>query len=59
LKFALTLFISDVMVIDMSPEESIKIVSRGFEAFNTGNTSDVHLFIGPDYIDRESQSHKD
>lgn len=43
----------------MSPEENIKIVRRAFEAFNTGNTSDVHLFIGPDYIDRESQSHKD
>ena len=43
----------------MSPEENIKIVRRAIEAFNTGNTSDVHLFIGPDYIDRESQSHKD
>lgn len=43
----------------MSPEENIKIVRLAIEAFNTGNTSDVHLFIGPDYIDRESQSHKD
>jgi hypothetical protein len=59
LKFALTLFISDVLVTDMSPAENIKIVRRAIEAFNTGNTSDVHLFIGPDYIDRESQSHKD
>ncbi|HEY8522660.1 MAG TPA: hypothetical protein VIL14_02770 [Nitrososphaeraceae archaeon] len=59
MKFALTLFISDVLVTDVSPEENIKIVGRAIEAFNTGNTSDVHLFIGPDYIDRESQSHKD
>jgi hypothetical protein len=59
LKFALTLFISDVLVTDMSPEENIKIVRHAFEAFNTGNTSDVHLFKGPDYIDRESRSHKD
>jgi hypothetical protein len=40
----------------MSPEENIKIVRRAIEAFNTGNTSDVHLFIGPDYI-TENHNH--
>ena len=43
----------------MSPKENIKIVRRAMEAFNSGNTSDVHLFIGSDCIDRESESHKD
>jgi len=43
----------------MSPQENIKIVRRAIKAFNTGNTSNVPEFINPEYINRESQSHKD
>jgi hypothetical protein len=43
----------------MSPEENIKIVRLAIEAFNTGDTNNVHQFMSPDYINRESQSHKD
>lgn len=43
----------------MSIEENIKIVRRSIDAFNTGDTSNVHQFISPDYVNRESQSHKD
>ena len=43
----------------MSVEENIKIVRRAIEAFNTGNTSNADQFISPDYVNRESQSHKD
>ena len=43
----------------MSPEENIKIVRRAIEAFNTGDTSNVHQFISPEYINKVSQSHKE
>jgi len=43
----------------MSPQENIKTVRRAIEAFNTGDASNVHEFISPEYINRESQSHKD
>jgi predicted ester cyclase len=43
----------------VSIEENIKIVRRSIDAFNTGDTSNVHQFISPDYVNRESQSHKD
>ena len=43
----------------MSPQENIKTVRRAIKAFNTGNTSNVPEFISPEYINRESQSHKD
>ena len=43
----------------MSVEENIKIVRRVIEAFNIGNTSNADQFISPDYVNRESQSHKD
>jgi nogalonic acid methyl ester cyclase / aklanonic acid methyl ester cyclase len=44
---------------DMSVQENIKIVRRAIEAFNTGDISNVHQFISPDYINKESQSHKE
>lgn len=43
----------------MSPQQNIKTVRRAIKAFNTGNTSNVPEFISPEYINRESQSHKD
>jgi hypothetical protein len=43
----------------MSPQENIKTVRRAIEAFNTGDASNVHEFISPEYINRESQSYKD
>lgn len=43
----------------MSPQENIKTVRRAIEAFNTGDASNVHEFISPEYSNRESQSHKD
>ena len=43
---------------DVPIEENIKIVRRSIDAFNTGDTN-VHQFISPDYVNRESQSHKD
>lgn len=43
----------------MSVQENIKIVRRAIEAFNTGDISNVHQFISPDYINKESQSHKE
>ena len=42
----------------MSPQENFKTVRRAIEAFNTGDASNVHEFISPEYINRESQSHK-
>lgn len=42
----------------MSLEENIKLVRRAIEAFNTGDTSRVHEFIGDDYIDRDSYMSK-
>ena len=44
---------------DVPIEENIKIVRRSIDAFNTGDTTNVHQFISPDYVNRESQSHKD
>ena len=43
----------------MSPQEHIKTVRRATEAFNTGNTSNVHEFISSVYINKESQRAKD
>jgi steroid delta-isomerase-like uncharacterized protein len=43
----------------MSPQENIKTVRRAIEAFNTGDASNVHEFISPEYINRDSQSYKD
>ena len=43
----------------MSPQEHIKIVRRAIEAFNTGDIRNVHEFISPEYINRESQRAKD
>ena len=43
----------------MSTQENIKIVRRAIEAVNTGDTSNVYEFISPDYVNRESQKHKD
>ena len=43
----------------MSSQENIKTVRRAIEAFNTGDTSGVHEFISPDYVNRESQKAKD
>lgn len=42
-----------------STEDNIKIVRRAMDAFNTGDISSVSEFISPEYINRESQSHKD
>ena len=47
------------LVTDVSIDENIKIVRRSIEAFNTGDTSNVHQYISPDYVNRKSQSHKD
>jgi hypothetical protein len=41
----------------MSIKENIKIVRRAIEGFNTGNISNVDQLIGPDYINKKSQSH--
>src|SRR5918996_4912609 len=43
----------------MSPQEHIKIVRRAIETFNTGDIRNVHEFISPEYINRESQRAKD
>jgi hypothetical protein len=43
----------------MSSQENIKTVRRAIEAFNTGDTSSVHEFISPNYVNRESQKAKD
>ena len=43
----------------MATQENIKIVRRVIEAVNTGDTSNVHEFISPGYVNRESQEHKD
>jgi nogalonic acid methyl ester cyclase / aklanonic acid methyl ester cyclase len=43
----------------MSPQENTRIVKRVIDAFNTGDTSKVHEFISPEYVNRESQKHKD
>ena len=43
----------------MSSQENVKTVRRAFEAFNTGDTSNVHDFVSSDYINRESQKAKD
>ncbi len=43
----------------MSSQENIRIVRRVIEAFNTGDTSNVHDFVSPDYLNRESQKAKD
>jgi hypothetical protein len=43
----------------MSVQENIKTVRCAIEAFNTGDTTNLHHFISPDYINKESQSHKD
>ena len=40
----------------MSSQENIKTVRRAIEAFNTGDTSGVHDFISPDYVNREHKS---
>jgi hypothetical protein len=42
----------------MSTQQNIKTVRRAIEAFNTGDTNNVHEFISPEYVNRESQSHK-
>ncbi|HEY7081078.1 MAG TPA: ester cyclase [Nitrososphaeraceae archaeon] len=43
----------------MSSQENIKIVRRAIEAFNTGDTSNVHEFVSSKYLNRESQKAKD
>ena len=43
----------------MSSQENIKIVRRAMEAFNTGDTTNVHEFISSEYLNRESQKAKD
>ncbi|HET6640622.1 MAG TPA: ester cyclase [Nitrososphaeraceae archaeon] len=43
----------------MSSQENIKTVRRAIEAFNMGDTSSVHEFISPDYVNKESQKAKD
>lgn len=43
----------------MSPQENINTIRRAIEAFNTGEISNFHEFIGSEYINRESQKHKD
>jgi nogalonic acid methyl ester cyclase/aklanonic acid methyl ester cyclase len=43
----------------MSRQQNIKTVRRAIEAFNTGDTNSVQEFISPEYINRESQSHKE
>jgi predicted ester cyclase len=43
----------------MSPQEHIKTVRRAIEAFNTGDTKNVHEFISLEYVNRESQRAKD
>jgi predicted ester cyclase len=43
----------------MSTQQNIKNVRRAIKAFNTGDTNNVHEFISPEYINRESQSHKE
>jgi hypothetical protein len=43
----------------VSTQENINIVRRAIEAVNTGDTSNVHEFISPGYVNRESQKHKD
>lgn len=43
----------------MSSLENIRTVRRVIEAFNTGDTSNVHDFVSPDYLNRESQKAKD
>lgn len=43
----------------MSSQENIRTVRRAMEAFNTGDTSNVHEFVSSEYINRESQKAKD
>ena len=43
----------------MSSQENIRTVRQVIEAFNTGDTSNVHDFVSPDYLNRESQKAKD
>jgi predicted ester cyclase len=43
----------------MSSQENIKTVRRAMEAFNTGDTRNVHEFVSSEYINRESQKAKD
>ena len=43
----------------MSSQENMKTVRRAIDAFNTGDTKGAHEFISPDYVNRESQKHKD
>jgi steroid delta-isomerase-like uncharacterized protein len=43
----------------MSSQENINTVRRAIEAVNTGDTSSVHDFVSPDYVNRESQKAKD
>jgi hypothetical protein len=54
-----TFLSQDELTKDMSIQENIKTVRRAIEAFNTGDTTNVHHFISPDYVNKESQSHKD
>ena len=43
----------------MSSQQNVKTVRRAIEAFNTGDTSNVHDFVSSDYVNRESQKAKD
>ena len=39
-----------LLYLTMSSQENIRIVRRVIEAFNTGDTSNVHDFVSPDYL---------
>jgi steroid delta-isomerase-like uncharacterized protein len=43
----------------MSSQVNIKTVRRAMEAFNTGDTRNVHEFVSSEYINIESQKAKD
>ncbi len=52
-------YILECFNLTMSSQENIKTVRRAIEAFNTGDTSNVHEFVSSEYLNRESQKAKD
>jgi hypothetical protein len=46
----------DVLNLSQVEEENIRVVRRFFEAADTGDTSKVHEFIDPEWVNPESQA---
>ena len=44
------------MSLEEVEEQNVRIARRAIEAFNTGDISKVHEFVGPEYFNHESQA---